>query len=131
MTENWLTWYFGGVDSGSRLRFLKFQPQNLFLGKFKPKKSKLSVFPENWYAWHLEDADFYSNFSFLKIGTQSVSTMLILIPTLFFSVSNPKSFFGQIWAENSELFILTEDWHTWYIEDADSYSSNSFLNCQP
>ena len=39
----------------------------------------------------------------LKIDTQSVPTMLILIPTLFFSVSNPKSFFGQIWAEKFKV----------------------------
>ena len=111
---------------------------------------------------------------FLKIGTHSILTMLILIPTLVFWFSDPKSIFGQIWAEkvkvvqfgwklirrvsrrcyflfqhyfsqfrtlnpflnksgpkNSKLFILTETWHTWYIEDADSYSNNSFLNCQP
>ena len=41
LTKNWHTWYFGGVDSESRLRFLKFRPQNPFLGKFGPKKSKL------------------------------------------------------------------------------------------
>ena len=26
LTENWHTWYFGGVDSESRIRFLKFRP---------------------------------------------------------------------------------------------------------
>ena len=40
--------YFGAVDSESRLRFLKFRPQNPFLGKFGPKNSKLSVLSENW-----------------------------------------------------------------------------------
>ena len=44
----------------------------------------------------------------LKIGTQSVSAMLIPIPTLFFSVSNPKSFFGQIWAEKFKVVYF--DW---------------------
>ena len=48
----------------------------------------------------------------LKIGTQSVSTMLILITTFFsfqfFSVSSPKSFFGQIWAEKFE--VVHFDW---------------------
>ena len=29
--------------------------------------------------------------------------------------------------KDSKLFILTENWHTWYIEGADSYSNNSFL----
>ena len=31
--------------------------------------------------------------------------------------------FGQ---KNSKLFILTQNCHKWYIEDADSYSDNSF-----
>ena len=44
----------------------------------------------------------------LEIGTQSVSTMLILIPTLFFAVSNPKSFFGQIWTEKFKVVYF--DW---------------------
>ena len=47
-TENWHTWYFGEADSKSRLRFLKFRPQNQFLGKFGPKNSKLSILSENW-----------------------------------------------------------------------------------
>ena len=66
LTKNWHTWYFGGVDSESRLRFLKFRPQNPFLGKFGPKNSKLSVLSENWYTWYLKDADSYSNISFLN-----------------------------------------------------------------
>ena len=110
----------------------------------------------------------------LKIGTHVISRLLILVPTLVFWISKPKSIFGQIWIEklkvvqfgwklahrvsqrcwflfrhyfsqfptvncflgkfgprNSKLFILTENWHTWYMEDADSYSGNSFLKCQP
>ena len=41
--------YLGNADSESGLRFPKFQPQNPFLGKLGPKKSKLSVLPENWH----------------------------------------------------------------------------------
>ena len=37
-----------GLDSESRLRFVKFQPQKLFLGEFGPKNSKLFVLTENW-----------------------------------------------------------------------------------
>ena len=37
----------------------------------------------------------------LKISTQSILRMLILIPKLVFSVFNPKSIFGQTWAENT------------------------------
>ena len=46
------------------------------------------------------------------------------LPTL-----NP--FLDKFGSKNSKLFILTKNWHTWYIEDADSYSDNSFLKCQP
>ena len=45
-TKNWHTWYVRGAVSRSGLRFLKFSPQNSFLGKFGLKKSKLSVLPK-------------------------------------------------------------------------------------
>ena len=61
------TWYHGGTDSASGLRFLKFRPQNPFLGKFGPKKSKLSVLPENWHIWCLEYVDSYSDINFLSL----------------------------------------------------------------
>ena len=163
-----------------------------------PKKSKLSVVTENWHTWYLGSADseswlsfwnsdpkihFWANLGqksqsclfYLKIGTHVIiSRLLILVPTLVFWISKPKSIFGQIWTgklkvvqfgwkfahrvsrqcwflfrhyfsqfptlnpfldkfglKNSKFFVLTENWHTWYIEDADSYSNNSFLNCQP
>ena len=47
LPENWHSWYVGGDDSNSGLRFLKFRPQISFLGKFWSKKLKLSIFPEN------------------------------------------------------------------------------------
>ena len=76
LTENWLTWYLGGADSESRLRFLKFRPQSSFLGKFGPKNGKRQ-----------------SCLFCLKIGTHSISMMLILILTLVFWISNPKTHF--------------------------------------
>ena len=48
------------------LDFWKFWPQNPFLGKFGPKKSKLSVLFENWHTEYFKDADSYSEISFLK-----------------------------------------------------------------
>ena len=69
LTENWHTWYLGGADSESGFRFLKFQPQNLFLGKIVQKKSKLSVLSENWHTCYLEVADSYSDISFLNFQT--------------------------------------------------------------
>ena len=151
LTENTRLCYLGGTDSESRLRFFRFRAQNPFLGKFGPKKSKLFVLPENWHTWYLEDADSYSNISvlnfqpfvhfwanlgqksqrcpfWLKNATHDISWMLILIPTLVYWISNPKSIFGQILAKTSKLSVLPENWHTWYFEDADSYSDISFLN---
>ena len=39
------------TDSRFRLRFLKSQPQNPFLGKFGLKKSKLPLLPDNWHIY--------------------------------------------------------------------------------
>ena len=87
--------------------FLKFRPQNPFLGKFGPKYSKLSVLPENWCTYISRililnpDLDFWNfdpkihfsaNFSpkiqscpfCLKIGALSISRILIPNPDLDF-----------------------------------------------
>ena len=42
----------------------------------------------------------------LKIGLQSISRMLIFIPTLVFSISNPQSIFGQTCAKKSQICSL-------------------------
>ena len=39
----------------------------------------------------------------LKIGTHGILTMLILIPTLVFWISGPKSIFGQMWAKKVKV----------------------------
>ena len=44
----------------------------------------------------------------LKIGAHGISSMLILIPTLVFWISNPNFFFGQIWARKINIV-----WFTW------------------
>ena len=107
-------------------QFSEFPTLNSFLGKFRPKKSKLSVLPENWQSWYLEDGDSYFNITFLnfqpktdfwanlgqktqscpfclKIGTNDISRMWILILTLVFWISKPKSIFGQSYAREVEL----------------------------
>ena len=71
--------------------------------------------------------------------SQNCSRM-ILISTLVFWISNPKSIFWEIWYENSKLFVLLKNWHTRthththiqrkYLEDSDSYSEISFLKFQ-
>ena len=67
----------------------------------------------------------------MKIGTNGIWRMLILISTLVFWISNPKSIFRQIWAKKVKVVRLPENWHTWYLEDAHSYFSISFLHFQP
>ena len=69
LTENWPVRELGGADCKSGLSFLKFGPQNPFLRKFGPIKSKFQFC--------------------LKIGTHGIWKMLILIPTLFFWICNP------------------------------------------
>ena len=38
--------------------------------------------------------------------------------------------FPKFRQKNPKLFVLPENWHTCYLEDADSYSDISFLNFQ-
>ena len=66
----------------------------------------------------------------LKIGTHGISRMLILIPTLVFWISNPYFLFWQIWAKTVKVVHFNWKLHAWYLEDADSYSSISFMNFQ-
>ena len=64
----------------------------------------------------------------LKIGTHGISRMLILIPTLVFWISNKNPILGKFKPKKSALSILPENWHTWYLEDTDSFFNTSFLN---
>ena len=108
LPENWHTWYLGGADFKSTLRFLKFLPQDSFLGKFGHKKFYIFL---------------------LKIGIHSISRMLIHTPILFFSefpILN--RFLGKFRPKKSKLFVLPENWRTEYLRDVDSYSDIGFLN---
>ena len=64
-----------------------------------------------------------------------MSRMLILIPTIVFWIANPKSIFGQIWAEKVKAVFFAwklahKHIHTQYLEDVDSYFDISFLKFQ-
>ena len=150
LTENWHTWYIGGVDSESRLRFLKFQPQNPFLGKFGPKNSKfcLKIGTHNISRMLIPNPDldfwnfdpkiyFWANFGpkiqsclfCLKIGTRSISRILIPNSDLDFWHFDHKIHF---WANfdpkiQSCLFCLKIGTQ-WYLKDVDTYSNIIFLN---
>ena len=152
LTENWHAWFIGDVDSESRLRFLKFRPQNLFLGKFGSKNSKL------WKLVHIESQGcwfqiqiyifeiptpkfigfqihFWANLGpkiqsclfCLKIGARSISRMLIPNPDLDFWNFDPKI---HLWANlgqkiRSCSFCLKIGTHGISMI---SYSNISFLN---
>ena len=119
-TENWRTWYLGGADFGSRVRFSKFSLQNSFLDKFGLKKSKL------FFVWKLTGgANSESELRFLKFQPQNSflskfgwrkSKLSVLsknlhkmvswkswfqIRSYIFEIVTPKSLFGQIWAEKA------------------------------
>ena len=112
LTENWHACYIGGADSESRLRLLKFRPQNPFLGKFGPKKSKLSVFFRKLV--HMVSQRCWFVFQHL------LSEFQILI-----------SYLGKFEPKKPNLSVLTENWHTWYLGSADSESVLGFLKFWP
>ena len=63
-------------------------PKTHFLGKFGPKKLKLSVLPENWHTWYLKDTNSYSN--------------------IVFWISELKSIFRQSYAKEVKLPVLSD-----------------------
>ena len=71
----------------------------------------------------------------LKIGTHVISRMLILFPrklilvlVLVFWISYQKSILSKFGPKKSKFSILPENWHIWYLKEADSCSGSSFLN---
>ena len=66
----------------------------------------------------------------LHIGTHGISMMRILIPTLVSEFQILVSILGKFWPKKSKLSALTENCHTCYLDDADSYSNIRFMNFQ-
>ena len=73
MPKYWHLWYIGGADSESRLRILKFRPQNPFWANLGRK---------------IKSCPFY-----LKIGTHGILEVLIPNPGLEFGNLDPKILF--------------------------------------
>ena len=61
----------------------------------------------------------------LKIGTYGISEVLIPNPDLDFQPQNP--FFGKFGPKISKLFVLSENWRTQDLKDADFESRLRFL----
>ena len=71
---------------------------------------------------------------FLKISMHGTLTMLILIPTLVFWISNPRSIFGQIWAK--KVKVVCFDWKLVHMLSRDcwflfQYQFSEFQNLNP
>ena len=79
--------------------------------KFRPKNSGLSILTKVWHTRYFGGADSKSR---LEI----------------FEIPIPKSIFGKICAAKVKI-CLPENWHTWYLEDPNSYSNISFQNLKP
>ena len=58
---------------------------------------------------------------YLKIGAYGISRMLILIPTLVFWISKPKSIFGQVWTKKVKVLCFVwklawmVSWGYWFL----------------
>ena len=64
------------------------------------------------------------------IGKHGISRMRILIPTLVSEFQILVSFLGKFGPKKSKFSALTENCHTCYLDDADSYSNIRFMNFQ-
>ena len=129
---------------------MKFRPQNPFFGKFGSKKSKFYVFPEigthgiltipilipKLVFWISNPKSIFGQIRAKKVKViqfgwklaHRVSRQCWFLFRHYFSqfpTLNP--FLDKFGSKNSKLFILTKNWHTWYIRDADSYSDNIFF----
>ena len=79
---------------------------------FQPPPSSIYLHPTH-FSLHPALCNILSCPFWLEIGTQGISRMLILIPTLLFSVFNAKSIFGKIWAKKFQLTLCS--YHVTYV----------------
>ena len=80
------------------------------------------------YFWANLDPKIQSCPFCLRIGARSNSRMLISNPDVDFEILTLKSILGKSGPKKSKLSVLSKNWYTWYLKDADSYSNISFLN---
>ena len=123
---------------------------------YRKRKSKLFVLAENWHIEYLEDANFYSDISFSQFPTlnpflgkfkpKKVKIITFIITFMIFFPPNRLHYCDLrhrvpyvvfmfcelviLQKKKSKMFVLPENWHTEYLEDADSYSEIGFLNFQ-
>ena len=141
LTENWYTWYHGIVDSESGLRFLKFRPQNSFLGKFDTHGilTMLILIP-TLVLWISDPKFIFEQMSAKKVKIVHFAWKLVLMLSRgcfflsyisFLNFENLNPLLGKFGPKNSKLFSLAENWHTECLDDVHSYSDNTFLSFKP
>ena len=72
--------------------------------------------------WQIQSCPFW-----LKIGRHGILEGLITNPDLDFWNTNPKIHFWGNLVKKSKSFFLFENYHTWYLKDADSCSNIIFF----
>ena len=105
LTENWQTWYIGGADSKSRLRFLKFRHPKIH---FWTNLVRKVVF----FSW--------------KLAQMVCRVCWFLFRHWLPAFPTRTPFLGKFLVKNLKLSVLLENCHTCYLEDADSSSD---INC--
>ena len=85
---------------------------------FNPK----FLFGQIW-AWKVKVVRFVWKLAYIVSGG-----CWFLFQHLFSEFRTKNPFLVKIGPKKSNLSILPKNWHTWYLEDADSYSKISFLN---
>ena len=64
----------------------------------------------------------------LKISTWYIGSVDSEFRLRFLKFWRRNSFLGKFRSKKSKLFVLSENWYTWYLKDANPYCSISFLN---
>ena len=64
----------------------------------------------------------------LKIGSRDILEVLIPNSDLDFWNFDAEIHFWANLGPKSQLFVLSENWYTWYLKDANPYCNISFLN---
>ena len=152
--ENWHTWNLDNGDFSSNISFLNFETEIHFWANLDQKSqsclfclkigthviSKLLILVPTWAFSVSKPKSILGQIWTEKLKVVQFGWKLayrvsrrcwFLCQHYFSQVPTLILFLDKFGPKNSKLFILTENWSTWYIEDADSYFDNSFLNCLP
>ena len=152
LSDIWYTWYLGRADSESGLSFWNSDPKIHFWANLDQKSClfylKIGTYVISRYLilvpilvfWLSKLKSIFGQIRIEKLKVVQLGWKLahrvsrrfwFLFQHYFSQFPTLNPFRDKFGPKNSKLFILTEKCHTWYIEDVDSYSDNSFLNCQP